>query len=484
MKEVIACPYECGWTVEGGHLGLSNHILHCPLRTTPCNSSSRTPLRKRTSILSRRYGTERTKRAIDIDQADEEIEIEKEDCLSNVVDRSSTNKKEDGYAQDGIIKNAPGDSQGNNVRGFAVKLNRLIRKAERRDVADVYRMIISGEVSIEQLRKEMPTIDDVKHSVHSLVEERLQSNGFVKRIVSDEAGIVTVAYVRKLKTVLQKQIEMVRRSEIFVNGKEARRGIGEDEVEAEIHSHPMAAGIGKHCVNIVREYVESVEFGLASFWKSESNRQPSFAGILQIYTDESVTSMKASGFVFYPLHALLMNYDLSSRRKLITGGHTIVGYLPCEYSSASNGGDSSSVFGVNRDEKLRILHNAVQMMTDNVKTYLTEGFPVKTSDGKEMTLHPCIGSYVADLPEAKDLLGVLNGNRGVRNCHRCFTYSSDMNKYNNNWKSRRLKEMSHALSLFRELVRRTVDTDALSAEECKRVKEKRRKYSESTVLMG
>ena len=472
----IFCPYDCGWNVRGGHLGLSNHIRSCPLRTVQPGSSSRKRRSKRSSCASKP-----PKPTSHANPVDDEIEIEDEDYGWNSTKANDTKREEDRYARDGIVSKTPGDNERNNVKLFAVKLNRLVRKAGRREVADVYRMIVSGEVSIEQLRNEMPTIEDVKQTVHSLVEDRLNADGFEKRVVGDETGVVAVVYVRKLKTVLEKQINLIDRKDIFVNAKEARRGIGEAEVDAEIHSHPMSAGIGKYCVNVVREHVESAGCGPSSFWKCEKHGRPSFAGIIQIYTDKSVTSMKASGFVFYPLHALLMNYNLSSRQRMITGGHTIVGYLPCEYSTDGSNGESTIAFGVNRDEKLRILHNAVEMMTVDVKTQLMDGFPVQTSDGKEMTLHPCIGSYVADLPEAKDLLGVLNGNRGLRNCHRCLCYSSDMNKYNHSSKRRRLKEMAHALKLFRELVQRATDSDVMTAEECKRMKERAteilRKYS-------
>lgn len=49
-----------------------------------------------------------------------------------------------------------------------------------------------------------------------------------------------------------------------------------------------------------------------------------------------------------------------------------------------------------------------------------------TSDGVNMTLHPAIGSYCADLLEAKDSLGLRHGNKRVRNCPRCIGVSKKL----------------------------------------------------------
>lgn len=59
----------------------------------------------------------------------------------------------------------------------------------------------------------------------------------------------------------------------------------------------------------------------------------SLVALVQVYTNWSSTTTKASGMAFYPLHLCLLNVGVEVRKKLIVTGDMIVAYLPCYFDT-------------------------------------------------------------------------------------------------------------------------------------------------------
>lgn len=67
-------------------------------------------------------------------------------------------------------------------------------------------------------------------------------------------------------------------------------------------------------------------------WCSHDDTEvSSFAGLAQIYSDKSQTTVKASRFQFYPVRVTLHNVSEEHRRHCILNGLKIVGYLPVTF---------------------------------------------------------------------------------------------------------------------------------------------------------
>ena len=63
-------------------------------------------------------------------------------------------------------------------------------------------------------------------------------------------------------------------------------------------------------------------------WRDNGNHR-SFNGFIQLFTDKTVTTLKSNGMVAHAVHATLINFSKTYRRKLIHEGKTIIGFLPC-----------------------------------------------------------------------------------------------------------------------------------------------------------
>lgn len=61
--------------------------------------------------------------------------------------------------------------------------------------------------------------------------------------------------------------------------------------------------------------------------ESESDKKPRFAGMVQVYTDKTATTVKAFATVTYPVRVTLLNFTNELRRYLSDNGHTFAGLL-------------------------------------------------------------------------------------------------------------------------------------------------------------
>ena len=88
----------------------------------------------------------------------------------------------------------------------------------------------------------------------------------------------------------------------------------------------MSALIGTEAVPaVMNELMNCPEKDV--FWRDGKHSVRSFVGLLQIYSDKSMTSLRASSLPFYPIHCTLLNFKEHTRRMFISTQQTMVGHL-------------------------------------------------------------------------------------------------------------------------------------------------------------
>lgn len=146
--------------------------------------------------------------------------------------------------------------------------------------------------------------------------------------------------------------------------------------------------------------------------------------ISHIISDKSSTTLKLPSFTFYPLHAVLPNFFDMARRRLITEGKKVVGYIPCSFYRKyilCEDEESRPDYGLaisSRQERIELLPRCLIFLTAVRIDSALQAFLAETKDGKSLRIHTEIGSYCADDPETKDMLEAPHENRSMRDFHR------------------------------------------------------------------
>ena len=161
------------------------------------------------------------------------------------------------------------------------------------------------------------------------------------------------------------------------------------------------------------------------FWKRLGrDGSESFVGLGQVYSDKTATTLKNSGLKFYPVHLVLLNFSAEVRRQLISSGASIVGYLPTSFEENEQSQESSKP-KIRRNVILST-HHAVADMLGPLAHVAEQGFHYIDRKGVERTCHFAIASYCADIPERKDMTGILSGQLTAKTCFRCMIPSTEM----------------------------------------------------------
>ena len=188
--------------------------------------------------------------------------------------------------------------------------------------------------------------------------------------------------------------------------------------------------LGDSTVGVVRNEVINHTGNNVVWHEAGTSFETSFVGLVQLYSNKSQNSLKASSFQFYPLHITLLTFSEGCRKNCIMKGKTLLGFLPVDFFSSTAGenqeGDSKR-FG--RKQRIKTLHLSINIILEELKDLSYCGFLSRDRNGYSRRCHPCISSYCCDLPESKGLVSVRNGNQGRRNCHRCMAKTSTFKTY-------------------------------------------------------
>ena len=299
-----------------------------------------------------------------------------------------------------------------------LKLGRLGRATSQKDVNEILRVLSLPSFRLGAFLSSCCNYNDCKLEEDSILQQSLHSKGFTKRTLIDPTTDVCCdIYARSPLQVLQNQIAGTSQDTCFFDP--AGNGT--------TFNHPMMGELGQYGVkSISKAIMRSANNGI--LWHDKiTSAEFSFVGLVQIYSDKSRTSLKESAFQFYPIHITLLNFHDDYRRKCIVNGSTFLAFLPVTFYKIENGIKIPT--DVDRTQKLRLLHLAIDFALQYVRELGYTGFSCRDKTGLRRRCHPCLVSYCSDLPEAKDLSSVRNGNSSERNCHRCLAESKQFNVF-------------------------------------------------------
>ena len=311
------------------------------------------------------------------------------------------------------------DQRRSSATDLMLKLAKLCRKAGKTHVNDIISILSSTEFSMKDFRDKCKRSEDCLYYEQNVTNLKLKGLGFRLVTISDsETGVQGDLYTRSVVDLLRKQIAgSCNRSAVF----------SPPLSQKEEYCHPMIAKLGTECVPAVQKHImESIS--KEDTWRTkEKCGEQSFVGMVQLYSDKTCTSLKASALQFYPLHITLLNFSEDHRRKCISNGETNIAFLPVSFYRIAEGVRVKQ--SINRSQRLRMLHLSISFVLKELRTTAYKGFSCLDRQRTSRVCHPCLVSYCCDLPEGKDLTSVRNGNSSNRNCHRCQVLTNDFSKY-------------------------------------------------------
>lgn len=305
------------------------------------------------------------------------------------------------------------------VTSAMMLMARLSRKAGRAAVDEVLRLLIHPEFQMEKLKSMCQSVSDCLKVENDLVEKKLSGQGFQRVIVfDDDKSVQCDLYMRSPLEVLSKQIRGASRYTCLFNDPT-------DGIESGTYSHPMNSQLGTKGEKAVRNAIMSCKEENVMWHDNENSAESSFAGMVQLYSDKSSTSLKQSSFQFYPMHVTLLNFSEQYRRKCIVHGMSVVAFLPVKFFSNDNG--SLIEKNLSRHHYLVMLRKCMEIVLSELNEFGFPGFECRDLEGTRRRCHPAIASYCCDLPECHDIVPVKNGNSSTRNCHRCNALTDQFN---------------------------------------------------------
>ena len=192
-------------------------------------------------------------------------------------------------------------------------------------------------------------------------------------------------------------------------------------------SHPLMAELGTYGAYAVKKAIMGREESHIRWRTASHEGESSFVGMVQLYSDKSKTSLKESAFQFYPLHLALLNFSNEYRRECVVNGRTFVAFLPLTFENDESMSETGKA--LTRDVRMMLTQEAINCVMAELASVSLEGFLCVDSDGMKRRRHSFLSSYCCDLPEAKDMTSVKNGNSSLRNCHRCMAETKEFNQY-------------------------------------------------------
>ena len=280
----------------------------------------------------------------------------------------------------------------------------------------------SLEISCPALTSGITSHRDLVLDANRQVEETLKSLRFERVTVEDRANDEGMAdmWWRDPHDVIRRQVAQTTKgakdtSVLYLEPFQHVNASGKRCI-----SHPLSTDLAYRVHRNVRARVRRGnvldEEGVPG-WRDGYD----FVLFLQVYSDKSLQTMKASSHAHYPLHVAVVNTSLTTKEKIICRGDSVVGYLPTNMKWDPEDAklwttelDDSAPGRGSRESKLRIQHAAVEKCLGPLLRESVKGFQVADSKGEPFRCHPVLWSYVTDLPEGWDMASSIHGR-----CARC-----------------------------------------------------------------
>ena len=308
---------------------------------------------------------------------------------------------------------------------MAVVVARLSKQVGESIMGDLFSALSNTDFCLPDFVKRYNTAYKCRKRMHDIVNRNMEQFGYDKIEFTDDASKLSGhVYLRDASEVLRKQVSKADDCEFhffptekMVNGEQVYSNIMHTEFAKEVYER------------LRDERMASEDRSI--FWRNQnSSSAPHFPAFLQLYSDKTATTMKSSALVAYPLHLTFLNFDSKFRCKLIKDNDSVIGYLSEEYvlenkAKYRDGGgtnDSNS-----RLRKACILNAAMREALKPIIDSLVYGLEVKTANGKKGLAISVIVNYTADIPEGKQMSGVLHGSNTKAPCIRCWVPGPELN---------------------------------------------------------
>lgn len=244
---------------------------------------------------------------------------------------------------------------------------------------------------------------------------------FVDNVFDREMSDQGFRKVTIFDTKEQHNCELFLRSPVSVLCEQIRKAndsisleprIDVDRSGKQCFAHPMSAKLGSEAIpSVINEIKNSSDTNV--IWHEDGRK--SFVGLGQVYSDKTQSSLRANAWTMYPVHLTLLNFSEEDRRSFVISGQSIIGFLPVEYHSC----DSERRSNITRETRMEMLQQALAKIFQELINVAAAGFHCQTEHSVDLQCHFVLASYVCDLPEAYDVLGV-KGGRSSFPCHRCY----------------------------------------------------------------
>jgi len=315
---------------------------------------------------------------------------------------------------------------------------RLEKSAGTRQVNNLLRILTNASFNHTLFQEHGKSVQSCKSFLSRVMQHTASTHGFEKIEMKMPCGEKSsVLYAKNAIHVLQKQVSMSHDQNFSFRPASEERA----EISEPMHTQYFNSLYSQCRMNVMSSRSKD------SFWvDSVADKNSSFVGFFQLYSDKTAMTLKSNAMVAYPVHLVLLNASPSFRRWLIDNGHTLLGFLPAEFHNddiqvedleeESRKVGASNVIELNdyirhtteqsgRVLKLEMLHKCMgRILQPLLQSHLT-GFRVENSTGSTWTCFPLFTSYCCDIPEAKDMSCVKHGTRGPRPCVRCMSSASD-----------------------------------------------------------
>ena len=313
------------------------------------------------------------------------------------------------------------------VDTIILSLNSISSKAGENITNDLIAVLRDNEFPIDLFRERVKNVSQIKRVSKSILQRQKAHCGFLKMELNDESGTFTgILHYLDAVEVLKKQLRLSNHSN--TNFIPQFRGNAEG---SRFYDHPMSTEFAHNVYNDIREKVlyEYPDGKWFDYYSGGQAKIFSLVAFIQLFTDKTHTTLKASSVAAYPVHLTLQNYSDSFRRIEINSGLSIIGYLPVDTIEMEDPEDEVHVPHTSmtdgRTKRMEILHSAMKVILSTLEESVEKGFEATTADGFTIRCHPALTSYVTDLPEVNDMTATKSG-QTARPCHRCMIPLNEM----------------------------------------------------------
>ena len=308
------------------------------------------------------------------------------------------------------------------VQSLAISLCTVERHTGTKLTDEIISILNNPLFSLSRFRNDIQSTAQCKLLVSSIVDEHLSSNGYQTKSISDSSGTSSgLLYFRNPIDVLRQQLALANKDNSFFRCVKRTNHQGE-----RIFSHPLHTSFAQELETYIAQQV------MAHPEDDVTWNNTSFVGFLQLFSDKSSTTLKASAIVAYPIHLTFLNFSLPLRQHCIRNGLSIIGYLPVSSLPTHPSEISDSLPATSgtslRNSRLSILHNSIQDILTPLSSITTTGFHCTDSNNTNKKCFPVLTSYCADFPEAKELAAIVAGAKTTRPCHRCYAHYKHLSR--------------------------------------------------------